>query len=165
MILEKRYVVIKIKDIEKYVPGYKWKLMQEMICEDIEKKRALEGKPPVECICIERDWPEYEPVLKMLSDRVDKDGYAPRYPWHPSECDLIPAKVIWKQYKRKGLSEMRPYINGEDLTGVSVSDPDHPETDMGMIARNPKDHADQWYVARKYFEDNLEEVTAQKEGV
>lgn len=64
----------------------------------------------------------------------------------------------FKQYKRKGLSEMRPYVSGEDLTGVSVSETDNPETDMGMIARNPVNHADQWYVARKYFEDNLEEV-------
>jgi len=64
----------------------------------------------------------------------------------------------FKQYKRKGLSEMRPYIKGEDLTGVSVSATDDPETDVGMIARNPLNHTDQWYVARKYFEDNLEEV-------
>lgn len=64
----------------------------------------------------------------------------------------------WKQYKRKGLSEMRPYVKGEDLTGVSVSKEDHPETDMGMIARNPKNHEDQWYVAKKYFEDNFEEA-------
>jgi hypothetical protein len=28
-----------------------------------------------------------------------------------------------------------------------------------MIARNPKNHADQWLVAKKYFEDNLEEAT------
>jgi len=28
---------------------------------------------------------------------------------------------------------------------------------MGMIARNPENHKDQWYVARKYFEDNFEE--------
>lgn len=62
----------------------------------------------------------------------------------------------WKQYKRKGLSEMRPYVKGEDLTGVSVSKEDNPETDMGMIARNPKNPNDQWYVARKYFEENLE---------
>jgi hypothetical protein len=64
----------------------------------------------------------------------------------------------WKNYKRKGLSEMRPYIKGEDLSKISVSKEDSPETDMGMIARNPKNHADQWYVARKYFEDNLEEA-------
>ncbi len=63
----------------------------------------------------------------------------------------------FKQYQRKGLSEMRPYIPGEDLTGISVSQTDTPELG-GMIARNPKDHNDQWYVAKKYFDDNLEEV-------
>lgn len=63
----------------------------------------------------------------------------------------------FKQYKRKGLSEMRPYIVGEDLTGISVSKEDTPE-EGGMIARNPKNHEDQWYVAKKYFEDNLEEA-------
>jgi len=62
----------------------------------------------------------------------------------------------WKQYKRKGLSEMRPYLVGEDLTHISVADVDDPPTDMGMVARNPKNHEDQWYVARKYFDDNLE---------
>ena len=62
----------------------------------------------------------------------------------------------WKQYKRKGLSEMRPYVKGEDLSTVSVSAEDDPENDMGMIARNPDNHADQWYVARAYFDANLE---------
>jgi hypothetical protein len=64
----------------------------------------------------------------------------------------------YKQYQRTGLSEMRPYILGEDLQGVSVAVVDNPETDMGMIARNPENHLDQWYVARKYFDDNLEEA-------
>lgn len=64
----------------------------------------------------------------------------------------------WKEYRRKGLSHMRPYVKGEDLSGISVSKEDRPETDMGMIARNPKNHEDQWYVARQYFEDNFEEA-------
>lgn len=64
----------------------------------------------------------------------------------------------WNQYRRKGVSEMRPYVKGEDLTGISVSDVDDPPNDMGMIARNPKNHQDQWYVARKYFDDNFERV-------
>jgi len=63
---------------------------------------------------------------------------------------------MYKQYKRKGLSEMRPYVLDEDLSDISVSAEDDPPNDMGMIARNPKNNADQWYVARKYFEDNLE---------
>lgn len=62
----------------------------------------------------------------------------------------------FKKYQRKGLSEMRPYVKGEDISSISVSKEDNPEEDMGMIARNPKNHEDQWYVARKYFEDNLE---------
>jgi len=62
----------------------------------------------------------------------------------------------WKKYKRKGISEMRPYILNEDLSGISVSETDNPPDDMGMISRNPKNHKDQWYVARKYFEDNFE---------
>lgn len=62
----------------------------------------------------------------------------------------------FKQYKRKGLSEMRPYVYGENMSKISVADVDDPRNDMGMIARNPQNHADQWYVARKYFDDNLE---------
>ena len=62
----------------------------------------------------------------------------------------------WKQYKRKGLSEMRPYVMGEDMENISTADVDCPQDDMGMVARNPQNHDDQWYVARKYFNDNLE---------
>ena len=62
----------------------------------------------------------------------------------------------WKQFKRKGLSEMRPYVLGENLSGISVSPEDDPPNDIGMIARNPINHNDQWYVAKKYFEENFE---------
>lgn len=48
---------------------------------------------------------------------------------------------------------MRPYIPGEDLTGISVWEGDVPEPG-GMIAVNPKDPNDKWYVAKKYFEEN-----------
>ena len=54
---------------------------------------------------------------------------------------------------------MRPYVKGEDLSSVTVAACDTPYTDMGMIARNPDNHAVKWYVARKYFETNLELVT------
>ena len=30
-------------------------------------------------------------------------------------------KPNWQQYKRKGLSEMRPYVEGEELSRVSIS--------------------------------------------
>ena len=64
----------------------------------------------------------------------------------------------FKQYRRKALSELRPYVSGEDLTGISVSNTDKqlPSLDGGFIARNPLNHEDQWYVAEKYASENLE---------
>lgn len=65
------------------------------------------------------------------------------------------AEVTWSQFRKKGLTEMRPYVPGEDLSGISVSAEDTPG-EGGMIARNPRNHSDQWYVAAKYFRDNYE---------
>ncbi len=62
----------------------------------------------------------------------------------------------FKQYRRKGLAEMRPYVPGEDLSGVSVAAVDNPALTGGMIARNPANHADQWFVAQEYFDKNFE---------
>lgn len=72
----------------------------------------------------------------------------------------------FKQYKRTGLSEMRPITDKEIQLGykiadygISLSETDEengsPKID-DMIARNPKNHEDQWLIAKKYFEDNLE---------
>lgn len=73
----------------------------------------------------------------------------------------------WEKYRRKGLSEMRPYQEGEDMAGVSISAPDveagSPKSG-DMIARNPKNHADQWLVAKAYFDDNLELVAPAASG-
>ena len=68
----------------------------------------------------------------------------------------------FKQYRRKSVSEMRPYVEGETLDGkVSVSEADvkagSPKVG-DMIARNPKNHNDQWLVAKTYFDDNLEAI-------
>jgi hypothetical protein len=67
----------------------------------------------------------------------------------------------FKQYRRTNIAEMRPYVDGENIDHVSISQPD---IDNGspkpgdMIARNPKNHTDQWLVAEKYFKDNFEPV-------
>lgn len=65
---------------------------------------------------------------------------------------------MWKKYLRTNVAEMRPYIPGESMQKVSVNRVDDPPTDLGMVARNPNNHNDQWYVAREYFENNFKEV-------
>lgn len=91
----------------------------------------------------------------------------------------------FKRYRRTQIAEMRPVtkedrahylmcnkdlrcdVDGLDVpenvksVGVSISKPDR---DNGspkigdMIARNPKNHQDQWLVAEKYFKDNFETI-------
>lgn len=67
-----------------------------------------------------------------------------------------------KFYKKKAVQPMRPYVPGEDLTGVSVSTEDTPELG-GMIAINPVNPNDMWYVDKKFFEENYEEVMEKEE--
>lgn len=60
----------------------------------------------------------------------------------------------FKIYMRKGYVEARRYVPGESLANISVSPVNNPESDLGYVARNPDNHADQWYIARDYFHKN-----------
>jgi hypothetical protein len=58
---------------------------------------------------------------------------------------------------------MRPYEIDEDITKISISDADKlngSPREGDMIARNPKNHEDQWLVSAKYFRENLEPADA-----
>jgi hypothetical protein len=59
----------------------------------------------------------------------------------------------FRKYRRVVTQEMRFYVPGESLIDVLVFVEDIPE-EGGMIARDSNDSADQWYVAKKFFEDN-----------
>lgn len=80
----------------------------------------------------------------------------------------------FKQYRRKQVAELRAvtendikvYKAGDSIPAsfqskVSVSDEDRKNGSPkigDMIARNPKNHADQWLVAEQYFKDNFEPI-------
>lgn len=68
---------------------------------------------------------------------------------------------MFKKYRRTNIAEMAAWNKDFDMTGVSISqqDIDNGSPKAGdMIARNPMNHLDKWLVAKKYFEDNFEEV-------
>lgn len=65
----------------------------------------------------------------------------------------------FRQYRRKQIAELRRYDPGEPLHDISISqvDRDAGSPKVGdMIARNPKNHLDQWLVAEEYFAHNFE---------
>lgn len=81
----------------------------------------------------------------------------------------------FKQYRRTQIAEMRP-VNNNDIehykssksiekipafmewrVSVSAEDLKNGSPKIGdMIARNPKNHSDEWLVAELYFKDNFE---------
>ena len=72
---------------------------------------------------------------------------------------------IFEEYTRKGSAEARPVTKDEiDKiidNNISISEVDYfngSPLPGDMIARNPKNHKDQWLIAKKYFEDNFERV-------
>jgi hypothetical protein len=69
-----------------------------------------------------------------------------------------------KNYRKKNVQPMRPYVLGEDLSGVSVSAEDTPEVG-GMIAVNPENGDDRWYVAKAFYDKNYEEADLNPAGV
>jgi hypothetical protein len=73
----------------------------------------------------------------------------------------MPSTNCFRRYRRKQIAELRPYEPGEALEGVSVAVEDRKAGSPkqgDMIARNPKNHADQWLVSAQYFADNFEPV-------
>ena len=67
---EKRYLVIKHKDVEQYLTATE-QLILYILAEKIDAHRINRGKEPLQCVVVEHDWPEYEPTWKAIEARVD----------------------------------------------------------------------------------------------
>lgn len=81
----------------------------------------------------------------------------------------------FKNYRRIQIAEMREVIESDIeqydskdyisvfgwqyVVSISSVDKENGSPKIGdMIARNPKDHNDQWLVAEQYFKDNFEQL-------
>ena len=71
----------------------------------------------------------------------------------------------FKEYKRIENAEIRELdeaeIEGTININISISPEDISDGSPkpgDMIARNPKNHNDQWLIAAQYFKDNFEEL-------
>lgn len=65
---EDRYIVLKRTDAEEYLDKKYLEHLENTIT-TINYFRGLKG--PLECVVVEKDWPEYEIVWKMIEDRVN----------------------------------------------------------------------------------------------
>lgn len=65
---EDRYLVLKYKDIEKYLDKEAFVALARIAAE-VDKGRRKDGKDITQAVVVEYDWPEYEVVWKMLENR------------------------------------------------------------------------------------------------
>jgi hypothetical protein len=77
----------------------------------------------------------------------------------------------FKTYKRVGEIEAREaepadWPNKYDLRRISISPADWENgfTQGGMVARNPANHDDQWYIAPDYFAKHYAEIASGMDG-
>ena len=70
MDLESRYVTFKHKDISGALDSCDLEAF-EALCDKINKFRKARGAGELEGIVIEKDWPEYQPTLDLLSKRIN----------------------------------------------------------------------------------------------
>lgn len=67
---ERRYIVLKMSDVQQYLPKPLIDHL-ESIADEVNGARQMYGKPPLECVVVESDWPEYEPTWEAIQARVE----------------------------------------------------------------------------------------------
>ena len=78
-IREARYVVLKNADIMQCLTVSEL-IELRRIQAKVEEHRAEIGKPPLDCVVVESDWPEYEQTWRAIGARVTGAHPAPSAP-------------------------------------------------------------------------------------
>lgn len=73
---EERYIVFKTSDLENPIKGDEIR----RLAREYAEQRRLKGKKPLECVVVEKDWPEYEPTWRAIEARVTGAQPAPIVP-------------------------------------------------------------------------------------
>ena len=126
---EKRYLVFKLSDVEEhFTPGEKQQLAR--LAEVQRVGRSESGKPLLECVVVESDWPEYEPTWKAIETRVTGAQAQPAPSLASDDVSLIsegktqPAQIVkdaiiddlQSQFDTEGITE---HDSGDALIRLS----------------------------------------------
>jgi hypothetical protein len=69
---EPRYIVFKLKDIEKYLSSCDLSILMNM-GREIHAGRLADGKAPFNAVVVEQDWPEFEPTWAAIEARMSHE--------------------------------------------------------------------------------------------
>lgn len=66
---ERRYLVMKLKDLDACLTAEEMRILS-IIATKCGGYRRAAGKPDLECVVVESDWPEFEPTLAAIEARM-----------------------------------------------------------------------------------------------
>jgi len=110
---EEKYLVFKIKDLEK-LEGASQRFLRDIASMVNMNRHVKEGKDPIECVVVEHDWPMYEDVWSMIQQYVETGEY--------TELDEIKAKATQEKLER--LYRFNEYVYSNKLYKQISTDPD-----------------------------------------
>ncbi len=70
---EWRYVILKVDDILKALNRAEGQQLADLM-QKVDDWRTTNGKPLLEAVCVEQDWPEYELVWEMIKTRTEDES-------------------------------------------------------------------------------------------
>jgi hypothetical protein len=69
---EIRYVVLKATDLQAVGLTEAELDSLKAVCAKVDKHRRDAGMPDLECVVVEKDWPEYEPTWQAIERRMTR---------------------------------------------------------------------------------------------
>ena len=96
-------------------------------------------------------------TIDLCRLRIDSKWLA-GYPQSPAQQMKGNTMEDYKNYyNKKNVQPLRPYVPGEDMSGIYVNPVDTVE-EGGMIAHLPNNPVAKWYITREFFEANYVEA-------
>ena len=117
---EERYVVFKVSDLGNSLKGDEIR----RLAREYAEQRRLKGKEPLECVVVEKDWPEYEPTWEAIEARIT--GAQPAPSFADAYQGAMEEVAIWKKRALEAEDLNRKFvaeINGPMLMGEPVAQP------------------------------------------
>ncbi len=105
---EARYVVLKSADVMQCLAVSEL-IELRRIQAKVEEHRAEIGKPPLDCVVVESDWPEYEPTWNAIEARMTGAQPAPSVPegWKLVPIEPTPGMIDAAEYVDWGDADVR----------------------------------------------------------
>lgn len=113
---EPRYIVLKIKDVLAHLSACQLDRLQE-IGETVATGRSADGKPPLNVVVVEQDWPEFEQTWAAIEARMTGRAI---------EAEVLQAQEpvsnatlhAWVQSLSKGVDRCRQYADQGDAETI-----------------------------------------------